>query len=144
LANKPPNSAYPKKLVTLGDHIRKRRLDLGLFQKDMAVTIGVDTTTIYNWENNRTAPPARFIPKISIFLGYEPGGSKPVTFGEKIRRYRYLRGISQKELARQMEIDPTTLSRLERDLGRSTSSVTRKAMILLKASAADLTKRQDG
>jgi len=36
--------------------MRKRRLDLGLFQNDAAVTIGVDTTTVYNWENNRTGP----------------------------------------------------------------------------------------
>jgi len=26
--------AYPNELKTLGDHLRKRRLDLGLFQKD--------------------------------------------------------------------------------------------------------------
>jgi DNA-binding XRE family transcriptional regulator len=59
-AKRPPNSAYPKTLVTLGDHLRKRRLDVGLFQKDVAVAIGVDTMTICNWEKGRTEPELRF------------------------------------------------------------------------------------
>jgi len=33
LAKKPQFGTYPKKLVTLGDHIRERRLEPGLFQK---------------------------------------------------------------------------------------------------------------
>jgi len=53
-AQKPLERAYPKELVTLGDHIKKRRLDLGLFQKDVAVAIGVGTCTITNWEKDRT------------------------------------------------------------------------------------------
>jgi hypothetical protein len=34
LAKKPLNSAYPKELVTLADHIRKRRLDLKFRQME--------------------------------------------------------------------------------------------------------------
>ena len=49
-AKKPTNSAYQEKLITLGDHLRKKRLDLGLFQKDVAVAIGVGTMTICKWE----------------------------------------------------------------------------------------------
>ena len=48
-----PNSRYPKELNTLGDHLRKRRLDLDLVQKDVNRILGVDKTTITNWENNR-------------------------------------------------------------------------------------------
>ena len=130
-AKRPPEKAYPKTLLSLGDHLRKRRLDLGLFQKDVAGAIGVDTTTIYNWENNRTSPPVRFIPKIIGFLGYELDGPKPVTLGERIKSYRYLKGINQKELARQIGIDPTTLSRLERNRGRCFQSVLRRVAAFL-------------
>ena len=115
LTKRPLPGAYPKTLVTIGDHLRKRRLDLGLLQKDVAVTIRVDTTTVYNWENNRTEPPLRFIPKISDFLGYEPPLPDPATLGQTIKRYRYMRGISQNELARQLGVDPTSLARWERD-----------------------------
>ena len=125
------NSAYPKKLVTIGDHIRRRRLDMGLFQKDLAVAIGVDTTTIYNWENRRTMPPLRFLPRIAHFLGYVPTPSMPSTLGEKVLQYRYLKGISQKDLAKRIGIDPTTLSRLERNRGRCFGSVLRKVATFL-------------
>jgi transcriptional regulator with XRE-family HTH domain len=130
-ARKPQNSAYPEKLLTLGDHLRKKRLDLGLYQKDVAVAIGVDTTTIYNWENNRTSPPVRFIHRVVEFLGHGPPDLKSVSLGERIKRYRYLKGITQKELARQIGIDPTTLRRLEGNQGRCLESVRRKVANLL-------------
>ena len=130
-AKKPQKEAYPKTLLFLGDQIRKRRLDLGLFQKDVAVIIGVDTTTVTNWEKNRGGPEFRFIPRIIDFMGYEPPPDEQHSLGERIRRYRYLHGISQKELARQIGIDPTTLSRLERNRGRCFPSVLRKVAALL-------------
>jgi transcriptional regulator with XRE-family HTH domain len=113
-AKRPLNSAYPERLVTLGDHIRKRRLDLGLFQKDAAAAIGVDTCTVTNWEKGRSEPGLRFIPRITAFLGYTAPSSSHTSIGERIRQYRYGHGISQKELARQIGIDPGTLSRVER------------------------------
>ena len=67
-AQKPPSPAYPKELKTLGDHLRKRRLDLKLLQKEVAQKLGVNQDTICNWENNRTSPTLRFIPKIVEFL----------------------------------------------------------------------------
>jgi transcriptional regulator with XRE-family HTH domain len=39
---------YPDALVTLGDHIRKRRLDLGLRQRDVAAQFGVNVNTVTN------------------------------------------------------------------------------------------------
>ncbi len=43
--------SYPVTLVTIGDHIRKKRIDLGLFQRQVAEIIGVCEHTIYRWEN---------------------------------------------------------------------------------------------
>ena len=63
---------YPKQLKTLGDHIRAKRLDLGLFQKDIAGIIGVTTDTITNWEKNRNQPMRWLNLKINKFLGYSP------------------------------------------------------------------------
>jgi DNA-binding XRE family transcriptional regulator len=67
---------YPKNLETWGDHLKKRRLDLGLLQKDVARIIGADKTSVFNWENNLMAPSLRFIPKLIEFLGYRPGSEK--------------------------------------------------------------------
>jgi DNA-binding XRE family transcriptional regulator len=38
------------------DRLQKRRLDLGLRQRDVADLLGVHETTVYNWERNRTVP----------------------------------------------------------------------------------------
>lgn len=69
-AQKPKHVDYPKELLTIGDHIRAKRLDLGLLQKDVAKIIGVCEDTITYWEMNRTKPYKRFMPSIDTFLGY--------------------------------------------------------------------------
>jgi len=63
---------YPKHLKALGNHIRAKRLDLGLLQKDVAGIIGVTTDTITNWEKGRNQPMHWHYLKINKFLGYSP------------------------------------------------------------------------
>ena len=65
---KPAN--YPKEINSLGDHIRARRLDLNLLQKQAADEIGVHETTITGWEGNATVPEVRYMPAIIQFVGY--------------------------------------------------------------------------
>jgi len=64
----PSNKPYPKELLTYGDHIRKKRLDLNLLQSDVAKIINVTTDTIINWELHRTKPATFQILKINKFL----------------------------------------------------------------------------
>jgi transcriptional regulator with XRE-family HTH domain len=71
-ASKPKSPKYPKELKTLGDHIRKRRLDLGLFQRQVAEQIGVDETTIWNWECHKSSPQVHNISAVVRYLGYDP------------------------------------------------------------------------
>ena len=97
-AQKPPHPAYPDVISTIGDHIRKRRLDLGLLQKEVAERIGVDADTIMHWERNRRAPKIQYVPKIIDFLGYVPF-SMGESFPEKLKAYRKLRGLTQQQLA---------------------------------------------
>ncbi len=42
--------------TTLGQRIRKRRLEHGLKQMDLAALLGVNPRTIVNWEKDRTKP----------------------------------------------------------------------------------------
>jgi len=97
----------------LGDHIRKRRLDLGLLRKQVAAQIGVDKTTVYNWERNATHPPPRSMAVIVALLGYDPY-PPPKSFSERLVRARNLLGLTQKAMARRLGVDPTTLARWER------------------------------
>lgn len=54
------------------------------------------------------------MPKVIEFLGYVPFEKEPETLGEKIVCYRWLKGMTQKELARQLGVDPGTLAQWER------------------------------
>jgi DNA-binding transcriptional regulator YiaG len=65
-------AADSKPLRTYGDHVRAKRLVLGLYRREVAELIGVDETTIYNWESNRNRPAGRVIPRVEEFLGYCP------------------------------------------------------------------------
>ena len=87
-ARKPSSLPYPAQLTTLGDHLRKRRLDLGLLQREVAEEIGVTESTIWNWEANRCSPQLRFVPEVVAFLGYDPNSSVSGTLGERLLCYR--------------------------------------------------------
>jgi transcriptional regulator with XRE-family HTH domain len=127
-AKKPQSRAYPKALNSIGEHLRKRRLDLNLLQKEVALTIGVDTNTITNWEKNRTSPKLYLIPAIIRFLGYNPFHTEDgLTLGWRIKKYREIQGLSQKELAKQLGVDPTTLARWEKGKNQTKGERTKEA-----------------
>lgn len=110
---KPKSDAYPKEIKSLGDHLRTARLDRGLLQKDVARLIGVTVLTITNWERNATEPELRFMPTIIDFLGayHEP---RPDSLPRRLVAARRAMGLSQREAARRMGVDPSTLARWER------------------------------
>ncbi|MGD0061209.1 MAG: helix-turn-helix domain-containing protein [Verrucomicrobiia bacterium] len=64
--------ASPVEPKTVGEHVRRRRLQLHLFQSDLATVFGVDVVTIGGWEKNSQQPAKRFMPRIVNRLGYDP------------------------------------------------------------------------
>ncbi len=68
----PPPRGYPREPRTLGDYLKKVRLDRRLRQDEVAAEFGVDYRTVSNWERNSRVA-ARFLPKVVAFLGYDPG-----------------------------------------------------------------------
>ena len=110
---KPLPAVYRKELRTLGDHLRKRRLDLGLHQRDVARRIKVNVNTVTNWELNRTSPSLWFVPGIIRFLGHLPF-SVDGSLADRLKTYRRIHGLAQKRLATLLGVDPSTLARWER------------------------------
>ena len=110
-AKKP--SKLPKTLDTWGDHIKKRRLELGLYQRELAERLGVHGSTVTNWELDRSGPALRLFPRIIEFLGYVPDVDRPLTVDQEIVCRRRLLGLSQKKLAKLLGVDPSTLGRWE-------------------------------
>jgi transcriptional regulator with XRE-family HTH domain len=127
----------PLEPKTIGDHIRKHRLGLNMHQKDVARQIGIDKTSIFNWEANTSQPDLRFMPAVIRFLGYNP--LPPAnTIGEELVRHRTTLGIIQKDAARQIGVDPGTLARWERGERAPTGALLRAAMAFLAASVEAL------
>ncbi len=107
---KPNRKPHLKELKTYGDHLRKKRLDLDLSQPQVAKMLKVVTESITQWELKHTKPQVKQIPKIISFLGYSPNLEQ-----NKIKQYRIEKGITQKEMAKILNIDSTTLARIEGD-----------------------------
>jgi len=63
-------SLYPDQ--TLGERIKKWRLERGLFQVDLAKMIGVSEMTIVNWEKGRTKPIKQNFERLEKILGDFP------------------------------------------------------------------------
>lgn len=59
---------YPASPRTIGESIRKRRLDLGLRQIDVARIIGCNEMTIVNWEKGHTCPRVNKMTGVYRFL----------------------------------------------------------------------------
>ena len=67
---KPKN--YSDDPKTVGEHIKKRRMELGLTLKTAGKLMGVTDYTVINWEYERVQPATANIPAIVCFLGYRP------------------------------------------------------------------------
>ena len=104
---------YPQEPRSVGDHLKKRRYELGLFQKDVALALEVNDWTICNWENNKTTPAVRYLPRIIEFLGYYPYPD-PETLGERLLACRRHLGLSCKRMAQRLCVDEGTLAKWER------------------------------
>lgn len=105
-------SNYPESPRFLGEHVRKRRLDLGLGQREAAIQIGVHVETLKLWEGGKLKPAIAIMPKVIEFLGAIPL-PKPTTFAERLVYYRTCHGLRQEDLAARVRINPSTLGRWE-------------------------------
>jgi len=89
-----------------------RRLDLGLFQRDVAHEIEVDTETVYRWESNESTPQIQFFSAFIKFLNYNPlplpGPRQRLVF------YRQTFGLSQRALATKVGVGAKALGLSER------------------------------
>jgi len=99
--------------TTLGEHLRKRRLELRLRQTDLAARFDVHRVSIQNWERKIAEPAIRLLPKIIGFLGFDPM-PEPDGLPNRIAYARRRLGLTQEELATALLVDATTVYRWER------------------------------
>ena len=101
---------YSPNPQTLGEHLKKRRRELGLLQRKAADRMGIGTETHGNWENGKTEPVAAQFRPVVTFLGYDPT-PKPRTLAVRLEARRRELGVTFSQVARYLGWDQGTLSR---------------------------------
>lgn len=117
---------YPVFPETIGDFLRKKRLDSGLLQKDVATLLKINVASIRNWESNLRLPDLQALPEIINFIGCCPYDVN-LPFNKKLVIRREINGITQKKMARLIGVDPSTLARWEQ--GERTPSFNQRLRI---------------
>lgn len=110
-AQKPLSDTHPRELKTIGDHIRKRRLDLKLRQEEVAGLFGVSREAVSDWEAGQTSPRVSIMPKVIGFLGYAPFDDPTrMSDGDRIRTARKLLGLTRERAAEHLGVTATSIS----------------------------------
>lgn len=107
---KPGSSIEIDENSHIGRHLLKKRLELGMWQKDVAKLLGVTAESIGNWENGFSEPQIQFNPAIIAFLGYVPFPVSKESSAQKIKSYRLLNGLSHKQLGKLLGVDAASIS----------------------------------
>jgi transcriptional regulator with XRE-family HTH domain len=81
---------HPK---TIGEHLKRRRLELHLMQVEVGRRLGVHRGSVQNWERGVGQPGIRQLPAIIEFLGYDPQ-AEPKSVPEWIRAHQQLETAS--------------------------------------------------
>jgi transcriptional regulator with XRE-family HTH domain len=123
-------------LNALGDHLRRRRLNLGQTQRTLASALGVRTETIRLWGSGSAKPLPRHFGRIVEFLGTDPDPAGE-SLGARLRAVGRRAGLTQAELAAALGLDEGTLI----DLGAGRRRTSRR---VAEAIAAFLARAQLG
>ncbi len=85
-----------------------------LEQKDIAKVLKITTSTVVNWEKNRTKPPYTYYKGICDFLGYCPVEKTATTMPLKLLYIRaYMFGMGQREFAKFTGYSESTILKWE-------------------------------
>jgi DNA-binding transcriptional regulator YiaG len=101
--------SYRENTVSIGDNIRKKRMELKLRQTDVAVICGVSEDCIRNWEKNRSTPQIQFFPRVINLLDYIPFEVNLTTLSGKLKAHRYINWLSQKQFGKILGVDGATV-----------------------------------
>ena len=113
-----------------GRELKRLRQERGLTHEELAARIGRSQAMISAYEHGRNRPRAASLAALAQALGVPkeqlaellPSRRKPTPLGQKLRRLREQRGLSQKRLAARIGRGQGTISAYERDRNRPGSA----------------------
>jgi transcriptional regulator with XRE-family HTH domain len=111
----------------MGEHVRRRRKERGLAQRESAKELHVSLATLRNWEAGRAKVGERYYRRVVGFLGHDPNRT-PRSLPERIRAARLALGLSQKGLALRLGLVPSTVRAWELGQGESGHERVRQAL----------------
>ncbi len=100
---------YSENPHTLGAHLKKRRRELGLLQREAAERMDILTETFANWEKDKTEPVAAQFRPVVTFLGYDPF-PQPITLAERMDTKRRALGVTLEQVSKYLGWDPDSLT----------------------------------
>ena len=109
IGQKPTNPAYPTKLVTIGDHLRKVRLDRGLKQVEVAEILKTDVRNVFRWETTDRTPLPFLSKRVLKFIGYIPIDLDAASLAEQLYWARQVAGLSQEQAAKEIGVSEQTI-----------------------------------
>jgi DNA-binding transcriptional regulator YiaG len=115
----------------LGDHIRKRRLDLSISQAALAEQLGVNREAITNWEAGLQEPDLSRMPLVLDFLG-QSLILKDRALAEQIRTKRRSLGLTQVEFGRRVGVSQETVLLWELGKREPTGQPRRRLILILE------------
>jgi len=138
-----PVSKQPQ---TIGQHLKKKRFELGIRQIEAARKLGVSNRTLSLWECDRVPPVWANQPRIVTYLGYDPftdpmlgrprgnettgvaflSQSGPLSLGHKIVKRRLEMRKNRKQCAQEMCISVKTLQAWETNRYQPSSALLKR------------------
>lgn len=93
--------------LTLGELVRKLRLDEGMTQDELAIRLGISQKTISSWERGRTQPNIEQLSSIAILFGktIDEIAGTPKTNGKDISLQDMYKKIAAMELPELEELN---------------------------------------
>ena len=126
----PDKRPFPSDLQTVGNHIKHARLSRNILIKDVTAQLKIDRETLRGWELNLFEPHVSHYPLIISFLGYNPCQFEKKSLAGKIKSYRYLHGLTQKQFGELMHTDASVIWQWESN-GRLPIAKTKKRILEL-------------
>ena len=138
-------------LNSLGRHLRRRRLQLKIFQSEAARRMKVSNRTLSLWECDRLYPTWFYWPRIIAYLGFDPftdstlgrpkgnetssvaflSSETPATIGQQIMKRLIEMRKTRSQFAAEIGISTKTLWNWERDRRKPCKSKLRRLNQLL-------------
>jgi transcriptional regulator with XRE-family HTH domain len=128
----PLSSRYPINPQTLGEHLTKRRMDLGWSKRDVSRYLGITFSTLYTWESGQFIPCIRHFTRIREYLGYSWWQFDMTTLSGQIQDYRHTHGLTSREFGKLVGVYGVTVRAWELQKFQPSIETVLKLKVILK------------